>query len=284
MSDFKKVHKALSKAFRNSEILSASEDFKLIIFSDHHRGRRDGADDFVVCEDTYRTALNHYIDESYELCLLGDVEEFWENPFWIVMNKYKDILALEKEFHVKTKLHRIWGNHDDVWQFPDILAKFLGNLFPNISVIESLVLEFCHYGVSKPIFLIHGHQGNFESDRFAFISKFFVRFIWRNIQRLFKIPLSTPATNYKLKSKHDAAMYTWAEKNDSVIICGHTHETIFPEDKQPIYFNTGCCSYGNGNITGIEISEGKLRLIEWEKGHEERKILNEKSLEEIFNS
>ena len=152
MSDFKKVHKALSKAFRNSEILSASEDFKLIIFSDHHRGRRDGADDFVVCEDTYRTALNHYIDESYELCLLGDVEEFWENPFWIVMNKYKDILALEKEFHVKTKIHRIWGNHDDVWQFPDILAKFLGNLFPNISVKESLVLEFCHYGVSKPIF------------------------------------------------------------------------------------------------------------------------------------
>ena len=284
MSDFSKIHKALSKAFIKAEILSVDKDFRLIIFSDHHRGRRDGADDFLPCEPTYQTALNHYLDNDYELCLLGDVEEFWENPFWVVMNKYKEILHLEKQFHLRTKLHRIWGNHDDVWQFPDTIAKFLSKIFPNISVKEALVLEFCDYGVSKPVFLVHGHQGNLESDRFAFISKFFVRFVWRNIQRLFKVPLSTPATDYKLKSKHDEAMYSWAEKNKSIIICGHTHETIFPEDKQPIYFNTGCCSYGNGNITGIEISQGKLRLIEWLKGEKECKILNEKPLEEIFNT
>lgn len=284
MSDFTKVHKALSKAFNKSEIVSVSGNLNLIIFSDHHRGRKDGADDFVACENNYQTALKYYLDKDFDLCLLGDVEEFWENPFWIVMNKYKDVLSLEKKFHDQTNLYRIWGNHDDVWQFPDTLAKFLSKLFPNISVKESLILEFCDYGSSKPIFLVHGHQGNFESDRFAFISKFFVRFVWRNIQRLFKVPLSTPATNYKLKSKHDAAMYSWAEKNDSILICGHTHETIFPEDKSPIYFNTGCCSYGNGNITGIEITQGDLRLIEWVDGDHEPTVLNEKSLDDIFNS
>ncbi len=284
MSDFKRVHKALSKAYDESEIINVQESSKIIIFSDHHRGRKDGADDFVNCEDTYVAALNHYLSENYELCLLGDVEEFWENPFWIVMSKYKDVLALEKEFHVKTKLHRIWGNHDDVWQFPDVLAKFLSKIFPNLSVKESLVLEYCDFGISKPIFLVHGHQGNLESDRFAFISKFFVRFVWRNIQRLFKVPLSTPATDYKLKSKHDEAMYSWAEINAAIIICGHTHETIFPENKKPIYFNTGCCSYGNGNITGIEISEGKIRLVEWFKSSKEYKIINEASLDKIFNS
>lgn len=285
MSEFSKIHKALNKAFGKSLIIDAkSEDFKLIIFSDHHRGRRDGADDFVPCESTYTYALNHYLDNNFELCLLGDVEEFWENPFWTVMNNYKELLKLEKKFHSTTNLYRIWGNHDDVWQFPDVIAKYLSKLFPNLSVKESLVIEFCDLGVSKPFFLVHGHQGNFESDRFAFISKFFVRFIWRNIQRLFRIPLSTPATNHKLKSKHDAAMYDWAKKNEAVLICGHTHETIFPTDKKPIYFNTGCCSYGNGNITGIEITDGMLRLVEWEKGTNKRTVLNQSTLQNIVNS
>lgn len=274
MPGFGSIHQSLSKAYAKSKTIeTSSQELRIIIFSDHHRGRRDGADDFVNCESTYKTALNYYLKNDFELCLLGDVEELWENPFWMVMKNYKEILALEKQFHVKTKLYRVWGNHDDIWQFPDIIKNSLSKIFPNISVYEALTLEFCDLGKSKPLLLVHGHQGNLGSDRFAFISKFFVRFIWRNIQRLFKIPLSTPATSYKLKSKHDEAMYSWAEKNDAIIICGHTHETVFPQEKKPIYFNTGCCSYGNGNITGIEISEGEIRLVSWRKDNLHRKIL-----------
>jgi hypothetical protein len=33
--------------------------------------------------------------------------------------------------------------------------------------------------------------------------------------------------------------------------------------RQPSYFNTGCCSYSDGSITGIEISDGDLRLVRW---------------------
>jgi predicted phosphodiesterase len=37
-----------------------------------------------------------------------------------------------------------------------------------------------------------------------------------------------------------------------------------PEElKSPSYFNTGCCSYGDGDVTGIEISGGKIRLVRW---------------------
>ena len=32
----------------------------------------------------------------------------------------------------------------------------------------------------------------------------------------------------------------------------------------PCYFNTGCCIYGSG-ITGIEIADGKIRLVKWER-------------------
>ena len=31
----------------------------------------------------------------------------------------------------------------------------------------------------------------------------------------------------------------------------------------PCYFNTGCCSFGDGDITGIELREGQIRLVRW---------------------
>jgi hypothetical protein len=34
---------------------------------------------------------------------------------------------------------------------------------------------------------------------------------------------------------------------------------------KPYYFNSGCCCFVDGDITGIEIAEGKIRLIKWNK-------------------
>jgi len=31
----------------------------------------------------------------------------------------------------------------------------------------------------------------------------------------------------------------------------------------PCYFNTGCCSFGDGDVTGIEIVGGDIRLVRW---------------------
>lgn len=31
----------------------------------------------------------------------------------------------------------------------------------------------------------------------------------------------------------------------------------------PSYFNTGCCCFSDGNITGIEIADGNIQLIKW---------------------
>ena len=33
---------------------------------------------------------------------------------------------------------------------------------------------------------------------------------------------------------------------------------------KPNYFNSGCCCFSDGDITGIEISDGCIRLIKWE--------------------
>ncbi len=34
---------------------------------------------------------------------------------------------------------------------------------------------------------------------------------------------------------------------------------------KPSYFNTGCCCFTDGDITGIEIEEGEIRLIKRKK-------------------
>jgi hypothetical protein len=31
----------------------------------------------------------------------------------------------------------------------------------------------------------------------------------------------------------------------------------------PCYFNTGCCSFGDGDITALEIDRGEIRLVRW---------------------
>ena len=48
----------------------------------------------------------------------------------------------------------------------------------------------------------------------------------------------------------------------------------------PFYFNTGCCYFSAGDITGIEIADGFIRLIKWSevKG---REVLEKKELEKL---
>ena len=50
----------------------------------------------------------------------------------------------------------------------------------------------------------------------------------------------------------------------------------------PIIFNTGCCIFEDGDITGIEISDGDMRLVKWgedENGKMERKVLEQDALD-----
>lgn len=56
------------------------------------------------------------------------------------------------------------------------------------------------------------------------------------------------------------------------------------KDYKPCYFNTGCCCFDDGDITGIELEAGYIRLISWKytKGRQsERVVLDECRLEEL---
>ncbi|NNC96197.1 MAG: metallophosphoesterase [Chitinophagales bacterium] len=332
------IHKALDQAKDNAiSVEETLEDLKWIIFSDHHRGRKDRADDFVPCEATYLNALKYYLDKGFTLVLLGDVEEFWENPLPMVMKRYKKVLEYEKRFYDNSRLYKIWGNHDDAWRYKGYLQKHLSLIFPEINVHESITLNITVEGKLKGKFLlIHGHQGTLESDKYAFISKFFVRYIWRNIQRLFRIPLSTPAKDASLKSIHDKTMYSWSEKHEeTILICGHTHQPVFmslthadriknkirllkeslrefpnnaavkneielaeqklrqisekcteiqsgESELKPYYFNSGCCSFGDGDITGIQLADNQISLVKWNENADQPIVLEKESIQNLF--
>ncbi|MEM9778051.1 MAG: hypothetical protein AAF902_25975, partial [Chloroflexota bacterium] len=50
----------------------------------------------------------------------------------------------------------------------------------------------------------------------------------------------------------------------------------------PVYFNTGCCRFDDGDITGIEIDNGTIRLIRWTSGSHARTVFEEGALTDIF--
>ena len=347
-----RVGKALDAAFDRVKQTDAPDgDMKVlhlttdryIIFSDQHRGARNGADDFQRAERAYNAALAYYLRKGYTLVVLGDVEELWEEKPAAVIKAYQHTLELEAQFHQRGRYIRIWGNHDDEWQYESSVYYHLGKVYGGspLQVHEGICLKVVD-GAEElgTLFLIHGHQGDVTSDQWSWLSRFVIRYIWRTFQRLTRISLNTPANSWDLRKKHQQALYTWAEKQEKLIlVAGHTHHPVFksrsheaqlkeklaelestvadpptteqlealsallaqlewvraqghqrPHSEQslpmhkPCYFDTGCCCFLDGDITGIEIAHGKIRLVRWpnENRKPRLRILIEDSLRAVL--
>jgi predicted phosphodiesterase len=310
------VHAALDRAYVGAGMFDvvAGTD-RLVIFSDHHKGARDGADDFQRCERAYNAALAYYNKLGYHLIELGDVEDLWENSFDEVAPGYRETLALAAAFHADHRYTRFWGNHDLAWKDTSLFqARMAAYGYGDVEPIEALRLAIHtadgeHEG---ELFLVHGHQGTADSDRYAALSRVLVRRVRRPLQRLVNLPMNTPSMDWALRGEHAEDMAAWATERRRVLIAGHTHLPVFFDSaKQPVvtpeqiaespadsgapdadalrlartewakaeatrlerqrplslatpcYFNTGCCAFGDGDITGIEISDGEIRLLRW---------------------
>jgi hypothetical protein len=296
------------------------------------------------CERAYHAALGYYLEAGHELFVLGDVEELWECTPEDVLEAYPETLALEAEFHEQGRYRRFWGNHDDQWNREGEVEKHLRPIFPGLTVAEALKLNVTSGGERLGlIFLAHGHQGTADSERYSWISRLVVRYIWRPLQRRVTFASTTPASDYELRQRHDAAMFAWARGHATkpVLIAGHTHRPVFgtsrpppptkrtaaeverelerarasePPDQAtiavlraelefieaaerrggppplaidpPCYFNTGCCSFGDGDVTGLEIIDGQIRLVRWPNDADEpaAKILVSEDLRSVLES
>jgi predicted phosphodiesterase len=78
-------------------------------------------------------------------------------------------------------------------------------------------------------------------------------------------------------------------KPETEALKGQIADRINKGDKMPdfngyldTYFNSGCCCFDDGDITGIELADGCIRLVKWQYGENkesERLVLEESKLE-----
>lgn len=234
-----RIHKALSK-----ELVAAGEarplelqDARLIIFSDQHRGARNGADKFRKAERAYNAALAWYFRRGYTLVVLGDADELWEETPARVVEAYGYTLSLEAAFHQDGRLLRVVGNHDDDWLLGNTVAKHLQPLFGSTPLTFHPSLLFSVRDGGRELgrlFLLHGHQGSPMSDRWAHLSRLAVRYLYRPWQRLTGISLDTPSKDPRLRYEHNVILQSWATGQPGlVLVSGHTHRPVFESRSHP---------------------------------------------------
>lgn len=302
---------------------------RFIIFSDQHKGARNGADDFALAESNYLAALDYYNWQEFTFINLGDSEELWENTLAKVKKYNVKTFEAEKKFISRQAYIKVFGNHDLYWGNDPLAAMQLKGIFgTDVPIYEGVVLAVKTAAKNIHVFCTHGHQGDAQSDGNWF-SKFFVSYVWGPLQSYLRINPNTPAYDIYEKSLHNEIMYEWsAEQKDTLLITGHTHQPVFTSlthlerlykemqfakknndtaaieallveirkrereyasvsidylTMKPNYFNSGCCCYIDGDITGIEIDDGTIRLIKWKREEEKatRTVLEEITLQKL---
>jgi len=335
------VNRALDRKYRalsKQGPIRLDRQHRYVIFSDHHKGARNRADDFEPCEPAYLAALDHYNERDFTLIVLGDAEELLEEPVDAVMKAYADVLRSEARFH-PGRLIRVFGNHDINWQAAETVKQYMDPIFPGVVYSEGLLFEAPgDPGGSEPageILMTHGNEGTLDSDVLGFIAPIALPY-YRNFQNWTGFGSTSPSRDACLRSKHDNRLYRWvSQKRRLILIAGHTHRPVWsskthldklteelyallrldpdqhPPDyaeqvagkkreiaerqeryppchdivkTRPAYFNTGCCRFEDGDITGIEIENGVMRLVKWgpRAGEIRRTILEENDVAEFF--
>jgi predicted phosphodiesterase len=295
---------------------------KFVVLSDQHKGIRNGADIFAKAEKNYLQALDFYLNEGFFYINLGDSEELWENSLANVRKFNTKTFEHENKFLSKKCFVKIFGNHDLYWDNDPLAGVNLKSIYgTDVTIYEGIILQTTVNEIPLEIFMTHGHQGDLQSDGNWF-SKWFVANVWAPFQSYLQINPNTPSTNNELKTAHNRMMYEWsAKQNAMLLLTGHTHQPVFKSfteieslynklaqakqnsderliaelqakgDQLPdfsyyldTYFNSGCCCFDDGDITGIEIADNSIRLIKWGNSGTDtslRRILEESRLDEL---
>ena len=314
--DKQRVNKSLSALYRKllqpkskkGLTISFSKADSFIIFSDQHKGAKNGSDMFQLAEKNYISALDYYNKLGCYFINLGDCEELWANGIDEVKKADHASFKTEKQFLERKSYLKIYGNHDLYWDNDPLAGMTLKEIYgQHIPIYEGCILQTKIGKRALRIFMTHGHQGDLQSDGNWF-SKWFISNIWAPLDNYLRINVNTPANNDQLKTLHNSMMADWSARHtDTLLITGHTHQPVFQSlthlerlyfqlfearkrsDEQqtaeieqqivlriakgdaepdlsktkPYYFNTGCCCFDDGDITGIEIADHQISLVRW---------------------
>jgi len=271
---------------------------KFIVFSDQHKGNKSWADDFNASEVNYVAALDYYYRQGFSFICLGDAEELWKFQPADLLPKNEKGLSAEAAFG-PTRLYKTFGNHDIIWKDIFAVSFYLKKYFGTpLKIYEGIILKLKGLSIPLNIFLTHGHQGDLMSDN-NMVSTWIVAHVWMPLQRYLRININSASKDFSLRNEHNKMMYRWSSQQQNLLlITGHTHSPVFAagryydhpsnkidtheerENLKPCYFNSGCCCFDDGDVTGIEIEDGYIRLVKWcdDGPVTKRKVLEEASL------
>lgn len=266
-----KVEK-LNDIKNKSERVHFNNDSKLVFFSDCHRGDGTYKDSLAPNINIYLTALRYYYRNKFTYIEVGDGDELWKfKDIQEIYNMNHDIYEVLEDFKRKKRLFMIYGNHDKDKSKMKFLRRnkkrnklnhSAADFYSTLQVYESLV--FVHEESKRDFFTLHGHQIDFLNNELDSVAKFLVRYVWAVLEAFmgFKDPISPAKSNNK-RDKFDEKISNWAEDNDTRVILGHTHKTLFPKNKkESTYFNIGCCVLPR-TVTALEIEGGYISLVKW---------------------
>ncbi|MDR2044191.1 MAG: serine/threonine protein phosphatase [Clostridium sp.] len=266
------TNRRLTQSYRQAKVLPFDSDSRYIFFSDIHRGDDSVSDEFARNQTVLLHALDYYYQRGYTYVEVGDGDELWEyKDFRYIRQAHGDIFTVLRKFFKDRRFFLLYGNHninlkdrryvrEQYYRYYDEYSQKSCDLFPGLVPREALVLREKKTG--QEIFVVHGHQGDLLNDQFWRLSRFWMRYFWRYLHVVgLRNPVS-PARNQYKRHKIEKNYRKWIALHGKILICGHTHRPRFPKKGELPYFNTGCCIHTKG-ITGIELKEGKLALVDW---------------------
>ncbi len=247
------VSSRLVHAFENAPVLSFTHRSRYVLMSDCHRGVGTTSDNFLKNQHLYYAALEHYYKNGFTYIELGDGDELWENrSMKNIIEVHEDAFEMFTKFSRQGRLYLIYGNHD--------MIKKKKSRCPAFPFYEGIIL--CPPNMpQRALYLTHGHQASLLNSTFWRIACFLVRYIWSPLENVGVLDPTSAAKNYPVKNNCETRLRDWAVENKHILITGHTHRPVMPEEPA-YYYNTGSCVHPRC-ITCIEIERGAMTLVKW---------------------
>lgn len=266
------VSKRLSRLMNEALVIPFNSSSKLVLMSDCHRGIGTWNDNFLRNQNLFFAALEYYYEKGFSYIELGDGDELWENrDLNSIISTHVNTFWLMSKFYKENRLFMIYGNHDMCKKNNSYIRKKYSTyfnehdqcekpLFPGIYIPEGILLKDT-LG-NNNILLAHGHQGDLFNDTLWKMSRFLVRYLWRPLELIGINDPTSAAKNYTKKDSAEKKLQKWSSKENQMLICGHTHRSVFPQPGESLYFNDGSCIHPRC-ITAIEISNYEIILVKW---------------------
>ena len=247
------VSSRLVRAFENALVLPLTRCSRYVLMSDCHRGVGTTSDNFLKNQHLYFAALEHYYKKGFTYIELGDGDELWENrSMKNIIEVHETVFEMFSKFCRQNRLYLIYGNHD--------MVKKKKSCCPMFHFHEGIIL--CPPNMpQRALYLTHGHQASLLNSTFWRVACFLVRYIWSPLESVGVLDPTSAAKNYHVKSKCETRLKNWAVQNKHILITGHTHRPVMPEEPA-YYYNTGSCVHPRC-ITCIEIDQGAMTLVKW---------------------